>query len=479
MLTLEQCGKPGKFLASDNVMLIGSAPHCNCRVLGLPPLAAVVARYGGSWLLHNLQATQLQLNRVDVMTRHEVGDGDQLQVGSIAFQVSEASGPAAALPRMSQQCRISVSAPGMAPNAHDLTFDTLIGSSHLCDIVLPRNANSPDRHSLLVPARGHWYLYDLLGRVGRHNGKDWRTRVELDGGDRIETKGVVIEVLSVSASTSSKFQPTASSTTDSAASSPGFFRRNFFPPRPPAAPPEPARKSASGAMPSVAPSAAPPPGPSSAAPAATPLPPLPSFPLEPPSRSSVETAPRGDTSAIVHSRPFADMASPPEHFDPDAFDLAQQVYGFLKSQHNLYRPPVRGLPHIVRVIRDAGRQSRAEAEFLAGRRVLGLQQMKALLEESPWSRSALIGLARMCDAGGFDHLCLGVMLLLHRMAPEDPFANRAIARIYRQLGRGDSRFLRKAQNHWRAVLAVRPREPLPIEKTIRKIDAEIYVLDRF
>lgn len=477
MLTLEQCGKPGKFLASDNVMLIGSAPHCNCRVLGLPPLAAVVARYGGSWVIHNLQATQLQLNRVDVMARHEVGDGDQLQVGSIAFQVSEASGPAATLPRMPQQCRIAVAAPGMAPNAHDVTFDTLIGSSHLCDIVLPRSANSPDRHSLLVPARGHWYLYDLLGRVGRRNGKDWRTRVELEEGDRIEAKGVVIEILSVSAPTSSRFLPTASSTTDSAASPPGFFRRTFFPPRAPVTPPEPARKSASAVIPSVAPSAAPTPVP--APPPPPPLPSLPSFPLEPPYRSSVEGAPRGDTSAIVHSRPFADMASPPEHFDPDAFDLAQQLYGFIKSQHNLYRPPRRGLPHIVRAIRDARSQSRAEADFLAGRRVHALQQMKALLEESPWNRSALIGLARMCDAGGFDHLCLGVMLLLHRMAPEDPFANRAIARIYRQLGRGDSRFLRKAQNHWRAVLAVRPRERVPIEKTIRKIDAEIYVLDRF
>ncbi len=115
---------------------------------------------------------------------------------------------------MPQQCRISIAAPGMASSVHDLTFDTLIGSSHLCDIVLPRSANSPDRHSLLVPAGGHWYLYDLLGRVGRRNGKDWRTRVELEGGDRIEAKGVVIEVLSVSVPTSSRLLPTASSTTD-------------------------------------------------------------------------------------------------------------------------------------------------------------------------------------------------------------------------------------------------------------------------
>lgn len=444
MLELEQNGKPGRFLAREDVMLIGSASQCHCVIRGLPPLAALIARYGDSWVVHNLQSTQVQLNRVDVHARHELGDNDELKIGTVVLTVFGLNAPATPLPRMAQQCRISLKDSGNDLTTHDLTFDALIGSAHLCDIVLARSSTSSDRHALLVPARGHWFLYNLLSRVGRRNGVDWKHRTQLAAGDKIDMGGVVIQVLSVNQPPLPKSHPTSP---PAKASKP----QPAAPRQVPAARPEPPRPTA----------------PPAASPAFT----LPG--------SAVDSNPQLDTSTIVDRRPHPPGFGPPGHVDLEALKTAQELYNNLKSQHNLHEPPDRGPMQIVRSIRDAYRQSRAEADFLAGHRVHALRQMKKLLEESPWNRSALIGLARMCDAGGFDHLCLHVMLLLHRIDPMDAFANRAIARIYRQMGRSDSRFLRKSQNHWRAVMAARPDERIALENTIRKIDAEISILDCF
>ena len=444
MLELEQIGKPGRYLARDDVMLIGSASQCQCVIRGLPPLAALIARYGESWVIHNLQSTQIQLNKVDVHARHEIGDNDELKIGNVVLTVSWLSASAIPLPRMTQQCRISVRDTGNDLTTHDLTFDSLIGAAHLCDVVLSRSATSADRHALLVPARGHWYLYNLLSRVGRRNGVDWKHRTQLAAGDKIDMGGVVIQVLSLNQPAPVKSVP---------AKAAGL--------KTPVSPPPPAALRDRGALQEPRESSAPPPIP------------VPAFGW------AVDSNPQLDTATVADSRPLPPVFSPPGHIDMEALKTAQELYNNLKSQHNLYEPPEGGLMQIVRTIRDAYRQSRAEVDFLVGHRVHALRQMKKLLEESPWNRSAMIGLARMCDAGGFDHLCLHVMLLLHRMDPMDAFVNRAIARIYRQMGRTDSRFLRKSQNHWRAVMAVRPDEKIPLENTIRKIDAEISILDCF
>ncbi len=53
MLTLEQCGKPGKFLASDNVMLIGKRVS-----LQLPRSGTAAARGGGCPLWRQLGHSQ-------------------------------------------------------------------------------------------------------------------------------------------------------------------------------------------------------------------------------------------------------------------------------------------------------------------------------------------------------------------------------------------------------------------------------------
>ena len=423
---------------SSRVLRIGSAESCQVRLPNVAPVTAVAVLGSTQWILYTLHEDPIRCNGVPVHNRCEAHVGDVWEIGPNRFQVDLTGEPEAARASAAPapHCRMIAEA-----GSHRLPVscpeDALIGSAHDCDITLPAATGVAARHCLAAVSAGTWHLVDLTGIGGLRNGEPWSGLTELAHGDIVQLGPLRLSLsLTPRAITQTILNPSSRMGSEP-------------PPRNASAPkPEPPK-------PPVSQPRAAPPGPVA-------RPPVPSGPSRPAEPQPIPPA--------AHSAEAADASAPHEsqRFDWATRKLAQELYLYLRSTHAARAVPSTDLRTALRWLQTLREARRAEELFVRGEQETAIRELTRLLEADPWNRSLLLVFSRMCDASGFDDLCLHVLRLMQVIWPADEVVGRALARLCQHLGGTDPRYLKQSAQLWERI-SLRSQTPEAIQATVREL----------
>ena len=479
MIVLRTVGSPFQFEASGSLMLVGSAEYCHAQYRSLPPVAAAIACYEGTWVIHNLQAVSIQSNGIEIHGRSELHDQEVWQLGLVKFVVSLAKSPQTERPRSVRTPSCTLSLEGLdAPEQLRIATDTLVGTGHVCDVTASRGTGLAPRHCLITSFGQRWYVLDLTGRGGQRNGRNWKEICELKGEDRLSLGPLkmVVSLPERGRSTQPETKRERLSTSPSSELARRENRRKTE-----------TQGSATGSLTSTSQTplkasvTAPSTGYSAGGSAA------------PSHRADSDHSGHRDQAASISDQGLRDtrefgqvsadtdpyMArtaepsqSQPEPFHQPARPLVQAIYNQLKSRHTLHSSPKTTLPLLWQRWQTLSVSQEINRLFVEGQHERAIKLLVPLLEKDAWNRSLLLDFARMCDVMGLEDLCLYVLMLLHKLNREDVVVNRAIARLCRHLAVTDLRFYRRAAEHWRLVREACPAETIAIDQTLKDLDAE-------
>jgi hypothetical protein len=437
MLRLQSDTSTIPLATARRTVLIGSASYCQVRVPELPRVAAVAVRYTDYWMLHNLHDVPVRCNGLDVEHCMVVSDGDRWEVGPFTATVlleNESTISPKAHDR-GQLCTLTIT-DAQGSIEYELRRDALIGHAPDCEILLPPQRRLKPKHCLLTCQGNRWHLIDLTGRGGIRKRIHWDEWIILNDGDEITLEPLRIAVRL-------RLPPTRQRSPEATIDFLGG---------PPEDEPSPGGSWSSDAEGTRAsPEGAPP---LAKAPA-----------IEPESPSRPETA-AIDVAPTQTALPVRDQRKVRE--------VAQSTYNMVKSTHLLHARPKRSLGLLRLRLHSLIACRHVEDDFLGGNTERAFRAMAHLLERDAWNRSLLMTFARMCDAAGFDELCLYVLIRMHQLDPDDSVVNRSLARICGHLGvKTDSRFLGKSIEFWNLVCRQHPEEADAIQLTIDTLKSEL------
>lgn len=155
--------------------------------------------------------------------------------------------------------------------------------------------------------------------------------------------------------------------------------------------------------------------------------------------------------------------------------LAQVIYNHVKQSRALSAPPAATWRLWWERCQHLRVLQRAEREVVEGYPDRGLEQIKSILDSDPWDRRVLLSFAQICDAFGWDELCLYTLTLLHRQKRDDHLVLRAMARLCRHFGESDPRCLSKSVDFWQQVAELCPSEAVEINRTIQTIQVDMHL----